>query len=472
MKRLIEKGLMFGNLIHVSSAALVERYNRALAHLTGKQTLLTDFHIDISGYSPEVGDELGDMLYLNQGGCNRQFILLTTAQKTAPLLNAKFSMSRSILRQFIEENEAQLFALTTQDAVAGELLNSVYSVSDPSRLLSIRKIEIEADTTAGTVRDAEKLGQMVDRFMEEEDAWFDDVLIADMIGLAQKTGDVTRNPVRLKQMAFTQDNFWTAHFGGVYLFRGVEHPAAIVRDKAALKGLGMSHILGFEDRNQIARFLGVNGLVEPIVKARGIDAGAILRQKMDFIVVDAAQDIRIDLTGATRRDIRALARAHADALPPEFHELQGVLHWAEDGAPWPKISSEHPAYFYTLRAADHPDRDLVNMLLAELAPKDVRQLFICHKELFYSLYTGWSETKKSYVADFLEREYQADKAGARAALFGHDAPLEEDPRAEELIAKVGPWSAVRRARADPEPKNARKKPKKSKTPKVKGPWGG
>ncbi len=57
MKRLIEKGLMFGNLHHVESPALVDRYNRALKHLTGKQTALGDFHIDISGYSPEVGDE-------------------------------------------------------------------------------------------------------------------------------------------------------------------------------------------------------------------------------------------------------------------------------------------------------------------------------------------------------------------------------------------------------------------------------
>jgi hypothetical protein len=466
MYRLIEKGLMFGNLIHVSSPALVERYNRALTHLTGKQTSLSDFHIDISGYSPEVGDELGDMQYLNQGGCNRQFILLSTAQKTAPLLNAKFSMSRSILRQFITENEAQLFALTTQDAVAGELLNSVYSVANPARLLDIRKIEIEADTTSGTVRDAEKLGQMVDRFMGEEDAWFDDVLIADMIGLAQKTGDVTRNPVRLKQMEFRQENFWTAHFGGAYLFRNVEHPAVIARDKGTMEGLRIQNVFGFEDRNRIAQFLDRNGLVEPIVKARGIDAGAILRQKMDFIVVDVAQDRGIDLTGATRREIRALARAHADALPEEFHGLQALVRWAEDEGPWPRITSDHPAYFYTLRAANHPDRDLVNMLLAELAPKDVRQLFICHKELFYALYAGWSETKKSYVADFLEREYQADKAGARAALFGHDAPLEEE-RNEDLLDRVGPWGALRPA--DPKPKKKKSKKKKSK---VKGPWGG
>lgn len=55
MKRLIERGLMFGNLFHVAAPVLVERYNRALRHLTGKTTALTDFHVDISGFSPKWG---------------------------------------------------------------------------------------------------------------------------------------------------------------------------------------------------------------------------------------------------------------------------------------------------------------------------------------------------------------------------------------------------------------------------------
>ena len=446
MKRLIEKGLMFGNLIEVASPALIERYNRALEHLTGKRTALEDFHIDISGYSPEVGHELQDHLYLNHAGVNRQFILLTTEQKTAPLLNVKFSTSRGILRQFIEENEAQLFALTARDAVAGELVNSVYSVETPERLFDIRKVVIEADTTEGTVKQARKLGEMVDRFKEEDDAWFDDVLIAEMIGMAKQTGDVTRNPVQLKHMEFSQDNFWTAHFGGLYVFRGMDHPAAIASgDKAELGKLPIKYTFDMNDRNQIAKFFEFNSLVEPIVKVRGLDAAAILRQKMDFIVVDAAQEAGVDLSGATRADIRALARRHASDLPEEFHGLADLLKWAEDGGKWPRITSDHPAYFYTLRAADHPDRDLVNMLLSELAPKDVRQLFICHKELFYKLYATWSETKKSYVADFLYREYQVDKLGTRKALFGHEAPMDDDrpvPK-EDLIERVGPWGAVR-----------------------------
>ncbi|MEO0917253.1 MAG: DUF6638 family protein, partial [Pseudomonadota bacterium] len=181
MKRLIQRGLMFGNLFHVASPVLVDRYNRALEHLTGKRTGLTDFHIDISGYAPEIGHELGDDLYLNPNGVNRQFILLSTEQKRCPLLNAKFSTSRHILRHFIEDNEAALFALTARDAVAGELVNSVYRLKEPAQLLDIQAITVEADSTRGTVRIAKELEAKINHFLQGDDAWFDDVLIGEMI---------------------------------------------------------------------------------------------------------------------------------------------------------------------------------------------------------------------------------------------------------------------------------------------------
>ena len=448
MKRLIEKGLMFGNLFHVNSPALVERYNRALEHLTGKQTELSDFHIDLSGFSPEIGDELDDMLYLNHNGVNRQFILLSTEQKTCPLLNVKFSTSRAILKQFIDDNEAQLFALTATDAVAGELLNSVFEISEPRRLFDIGKITIEADTAGGTIKHAEKLHELIDRFKREEDGWFDDDLITDMIARAERSGDIARNPVRLQARDYEQPDFWTDHFGGAYLFQDVGHPALIASgDQTQFKDVPIKYVFGLGDRNQIAKFLDYNDLAEPIVKARGIDAAAILRQKMDFIVIDAAADLGIDLTGLNRTDIRRLARQNVDRLPLEYHGLRKLLRWAEDGGKWPRISSNDPSYFYSLRAADTEHRDLVNMLLSELTPLDVRQLFICHKELFYQLYATWPDTKRAFVADFLEREYQVDKAGARAALFGHEPDMSGETPIEpmdDIVRRVGPWGALRR----------------------------
>ncbi|WP_108861652.1 DUF6638 family protein [Ruegeria sp. Alg231-54] len=445
MIRLIKKGLMFGNLVHISSPALVERYNRALQHLAGKTTALTDFHVDISGYSPEVGIELEDELYLNPNGVNRQFILLTTEQKRAPLLNVKFSTSRDILREFIEMNEAQLFALTATDAVAGELVNSVIRLTTPRDLLNLRKIEVEADTAGGTLRKAQQLAGMVEQFKTEEDAWFDDVLIAKMIETAKETGDVTRNPVRLRHTAFEQRNFWTAHFDGLYLFPDLDHPAVICMGDRP-DDMPIKYVFDPSQRNQIAKFLGLNGLVETIIEARGVNSAAILQQKMDFLTVDAAADAGVDLTGLDRGDMRRLARNHSDRLPEAYHGLAQLLRWAKDGGPWPRITSDHPAYFYTLRATNTPNRDLVNMLLAELAPLDPRQVFICHKELFYRTYATWPEAKKAYVADFLAREYQVDKAGARAALFGHEPDMSgNDRNSEDIIARVGPWGAVGRS---------------------------
>ena len=452
MKRLIQRGLMFGNLIEVSSPALVERYNRALKHLTGKTTKLTDFHIDLSGYSPEIGDELDDDLYLNPNGANRQFILLTTAQKDAPLLNIKFSTSRGILQQFIETNEAQLFALTARDAVAGELQNSVYEVATAGRLLDIRRITVEADTIGGHVADAGKLSKLIERFRGEPDGWRDDVLIAEMIELAKKTGDVTRVPITLPAMVFEQPSFWTSHFGGLYVFRDVKVPGVIsTLDRKSLGAMPISPVMDLSARNQIAEWLERNGLVEPIVQARGMDAAAVLRQKMDFVLVDAADALNLDIGDARRTELRKIAHRLGDSLPDEFLGLAALLRWVEAGGDWPRITSEHPAYFYTLRAKAHKDRDLVNMLLAELSPMDVRQMYILHKELFYASYATWSDRKRQYVADFLEREYKVDAQGAREALFGPEPSMDVRHRpapapARDVADQVGPWGAVRRGR--------------------------
>lgn len=438
MHRLIERGLMFGNLFRVDSPPLVARYNRALQALTGKQTALAEFHIDISGFSPEIGEELSDPAYLNPRGVNRQFILLSTNQVSAPLLDATFSHSRTILRQFIMENKAALFTLTAKDAVAGELLNSVHSADTPARLFNIRRITVEADTTAGTIEASDKLGAMIDDFTTRADGWYDDVLIAKMIDLAKDTGDVTRNPVRLKHMTFETPDFWTALFGGLYVFRSVDHPAVIAMgDVDALGELPVSPVIGLQARSDIATFFKLNDLVEPVAQSKSPQVADILRRKMDFMVADIASKLGGDLAQTSPRQMRQLARQHADALPEAWHTLAALVRWAEDGAPWPRITSDDAGYFYTLRARPGRHADLVNMLLSELAPLDARQLFICHKQAFYAAYATWPDAKREFVVEMLSKEYLADKVGTRDALFGAMPHVPQTP--PPLPKRRGPW---------------------------------
>ena len=104
-----------------------------------------------------------------------------------------------------------------------------------------------------------------------------------------------------------------------------------------------------------------------------------------------------DLKGVTRRNIRMLERRFANDMPDEFYGLMEVWRWASMGGAVPKIGPDHAAFFYALRSSQHDDRDLVNMLLSDLSRMDFRQLFICHKPLFYEAYKSWAEPKKDYV---------------------------------------------------------------------------
>lgn len=450
MMRLVRAGLMFGNLYEVSSPAMVERYNRALDYLIGKRTALTEFHIDIAGFSPEIADELDDPFYLNPHGANQMFILLSTDQKTAPLLNSQFSTSRSILRRYMEENESQLFALTAREAVAGELMNSVFKIDEPAELLDINQVEVTADTTQSHVKEAEALSGHIDRFMGESDAWWDDVLIADMIELAKRTGNIQRNPVTLENRVFQQGNYFTNHLGGVYVFRDADTPTVIARRKMdGLEDLDVEQVLTLDDREAISDWLYKEGLTELIVQRPNQDSALVIRQKMDFIVATTAAEAGHDLDGLSRQNMRQLERRYARELPPEYEGLMNVWRWASMGGRVPKLGPDHAAFFYALRGSSHRDRDLVNMLLSDLSRLDFRQLFICHKPLFYEAYRGWSDGKKAFVVKFLEEEYAMDKAGAREALFGAEPSMTDEPQSRSPQTnrkRANPWEE--RARRD------------------------
>jgi hypothetical protein len=116
------------------------------------------------------------------------------------------------------------------------------------------------------------------------------------------------------------------------------------------QALPVAQVMDFSHRNHIADWLERNQLVEPIVQARNTDAGAILRQKMDFILLDAADQLGIEVGDGRRTELRKVAYRMGTALPEEFLGLAAMLRWVEGAGPGRKISSEHPAYFYTLRA--------------------------------------------------------------------------------------------------------------------------
>lgn len=442
MRRLIDRGLMFGNMVAVDNPVWVARYNRALKRLTGRESSLSDFYIDISGFSPEVALDLEDPLYLNPHGVNRQFILLTPDQKHAPLLDAKFSFSRVVLRDFIDVNEAQLFALTARDGVAGEMDNAVIDLSHPRNLTQIKRIGIEADTTEDALLKASVLSEKVDEFFNRPDGWHDDVLIAQMINLAQTTGDVTRNPIALKRTDVQVDSFWTSHFGGAFFLRYSGDLVIVANDPSQFPDMGKTRVIGMSDHGEIASYLFQHDLVEAVLPKRGAARAFIVQDKMDMIVAYAAAMRGHSPIPQDSRDLRRLGRQMAHDLPRAYTGLAGLLRWATQGGEWPRITTDDPAYFYSLRSKPGDHAGLVNRLIAALTPMDMRQLFICHKEAFYSAYARWPDPLRSYIAELLADEYMSDKPSLRATLFGPTGDTSQDDIAARVKA-VGPWGALK-----------------------------
>ncbi len=433
MKRLLENGLIYGNLFHVASPALVARYNRALKHLTGLETKLEDFYIDISGYSPEIADEVKDPLYLNKHGCNHQFIIVSLSQRTAPLLDSSFSTTRDILQQFIDANEEQLLALTSQDALAGELYNTIYELDNPQRLLDVHKITIEADTTVSHLEEAKQLQTLIHRFQNEKDAWWDKAIINEMMEIGKKTGNVTLQPIHLTHTEFEQKDFYTSHFGGMYIYTSLSVPTVIGHKKYA-NDFPDIQFIDKADHEEIGKFLLEKHMVEIAIARDNQDSIDNFALKVKMVVIDKLIENGEKVDDLSDMNFRKLLRKYASGAGPIFHGLNDILRWAQSDGRWPNIQPGHEAYFYLLRSTSHDDEDITNRLLSELTPLDLRQLFITNKPLFYKSYKSWKVAKKKFAVSLLRDEYLKNKAGVRSAIFGpHPTP----EQAKETVK--GPW---------------------------------
>ena len=425
---LAAKGLRYGQLIEVRNRSMRERYNRALEHLTGQTTALPAFHIDLSGFSPQVAEELGNPLYLNPHGVNKKFILLTTGQARLPALDTQFTSSATILKRFIADNREPLFALSTRDVVYGELQNSTYKIDSLADLLSINRIRVEVHTTKDIVAKAGELTALIARFREDDDAWHDEATLTTMVDLAKVTGDIRRHPVIPTKTEYAQPNYFASHFGGVYVFLDTKPPTLISLDpdfEARLSSgrPAVDHI-ALSDRSEVARFLADRKLIAFIGEGMA-DPAALLREKAGFVAYDTLSRAGTIDTAMPFDDeaFKRLIYDRFDAMPQEFRSLNDAVKALEND-PQARLGTMPPdAFFYLVRSTNHADRELVNHLLAHFTPFDFRQSYICNRALFEHQYAEWPPAKQALVADYLAKHYAGAEAAVEDRLYGwHEGP--------------------------------------------------
>lgn len=425
MNRLLESELIYGRLLTVDAPHLIARYNKALKGFGLPETKLERFDIDMTGFSPEIAEELGDRDYLDPLRVNRRFIILTPEQENLPVVHTSFSNTAGLMHEFYRANARAISAVTIKDALYGEIEDSVAKVEHIEDLLSINEVNFRVHSAEDILGKASELRLLADQVTSQPDAWRDDALLNRMVELAKITGDIRQNTLVPDQLVFRHDAFWADHFGGVFVFHDARNTTVICRaDTPGFRKARPWQVsyIDIEDYETLYGFLARTRRIE-LPQASWVIASGLYQHRMRMILLGLAiaKDPEFDADRADMVWLQTWAHMNADRVLADggYPLLNEMLRVADTTGSirMPDIAARNR--FLLIRAEPrHPDQWLVNRLLASLQPHDFVSRFIFDKQGFYKAYDAYPEKFREHVVKTLENTYLKDKAGFRRRLYG------------------------------------------------------
>jgi hypothetical protein len=425
MKRLLEAELIYGRLLAVAEPHLVARYNKALKGFGLPETKLTEFDIDMTGFSPQVAEELGDRDYLDPNRVNRRFIILTPEQETLPVVHTSFSNTAGLMHEFFRANARAISAVTIKDALYGEIEDSVAQVDHIEDLLSINEVNFRVFSADDILGKAAELRQLADRLTSQPDAWRDDQMLNRMVELAKLTGDIRQNTLVPDQLVFRHEAFWANHFGGVFVFHDGRNSTVIC--SSSVPGFRKARpwqvsYIDIEDYETIYGFLARTKRIE-LPQASWVTASGLYQHRMEMALLGLANDRdpnfdpeRTDWVWLQTWANRNADLVSADGTYPFLNEMYRQL-TTTGQIRMPDVAARFR--FLLVRAnPTHPDQWLVNRLISQTQPYDFVSRFIFDKQGFYDCYERYSEKFREHVVNMLESTYLKDKRAYRLRLFG------------------------------------------------------
>ncbi|MDR6757677.1 hypothetical protein J2Y48_002974 [Mycoplana sp. BE70] len=425
MNRLLETELIYGRLLDISEPHLVERYNRALEGFGLQRTRLTGFSIDMTGFAPEIADELGDRDYLDPNRVNRRFIILTPDQVELPVVHTSFSNTAALMHEFFSANARAINAVTIRDALYGEIEDSVSVVDDIDDLLSINEVRFRVLSADDLLGKAAELRTLVDRLQAVPNAWADDAMLERMVELAKQTGDIRQNALVPDRLVFRHEAFWANHFGGVFVFLDGRQTTVIC--DPSVPGFRRSRpwqvsYIALDDHQRTFEFLAATKRLE-LPRASWVEASGLLQHRAEMAIINLINriDPRADLAKADRIWLQTWMHRNAaliaeDGVYPCLQESMRVI--AATGEIRLNDVAPRDRFLLVRAAPGHPDRWLVNQLISQMTPFDFVSRFIFDKQGFYKSYETLSEKFREYVVETLTRTYLKDKPAFRQRLYG------------------------------------------------------
>lgn len=404
MKELIEAGLFGRGLICIENAVLTKRYNAALAHLGLEKTQLRSFHIDQTGWSPEIAKEKDNDYYLSHGEANPLAIVITPEQESAPIYFPFHSFDWRMMKQWYKTHKVQISELTKDTAICLDLDEEVDHFAIPSDLLMVTEVMVRASTPDGVMSAALEQQELLKQFMGDNSAHLNHDLLTALEHSAQKVGDLRRRSLVIRDFQFSEvSDFYSKKFGGAFVLRSRNSdPRIFVRDQSFVNGTDVH----MADETAIA-YLLEHGYV-----ATDIDWWKDHLYRLKVVAESFLLDV-LDKEEA-RLDYAKMSKVQRKALVQKYHtQLEAYLEIvrvrsALKKGEMPKASS--PVMMHLLHPSEHlssASREVVWQLLTYIRGGRFVPLMYRHqKTAFVEGFTKkWKKPRRSWALARVQEFY-------------------------------------------------------------------
>jgi len=410
MKKLQAANLYRSELLPISGK-LVERYNECLTLLGITPTKLKKFSIDGIGWSPEIAEKRKDPHYLNIGDANPRAIIITPQQKNKPVYVPFHSFDREIMKQVFRIHEDKINDITRDCAICVDLDQYIDAFYEPLDVLKYQSINIGFRLINDLDDIQEQQLQLIEKFKEGNNFLEEDIHLQ-LLGMARKHGDLRFRDLKLHDLQFTTDSFYTRAFGGIYVLRDFISPIVVFEDQEAYKeaikdttyDVLIYHIKQHELIEKLKDHLIISCDLEEVVKTERYD------RIKKFVFANELKNTKNPIKDIL--DDKMLFKSYLNKIDIEKRKkvmsVERYLEKLEVSNEY-KIGDIVDESLFIAMHEPHSSligkhQDLIWKLLISIAPYDPLHLYWYNKEEFYRVYESWEDSFKEWVVDYISNK--------------------------------------------------------------------
>lgn len=415
MEKLMQAKLFGEGLVSVDTPELLQRYNACLESLGIEPSKLDHFRVDGIGWSPEVAEEKEDPLYLCTGEANQRGIIVSPDQQGMPLYYPVNSFDRNVLRAWFERHQGAVAEITAKVAIGLDFVHDLTSFQSLHDLLLVRYIDVCA-SARGLIDAARYQAELVKRFETEPLGPFDGELRRQILSSADAWGDLRFRRIDIPAYRFQVTNYYTAAFGGVFVFRTHQSKPILVAEQAGALETGSA----FESRH-----ISDPGLFSLLVSAGFLEIDPAwyanhldwLEGKLDYLLVEAVSQAEpeVDYVGLKMAQKRSRSVKYRKELPRAFHELERLIAELRHGETTKTLATMDHLLIRPSQALTKEERKVVWKLLCRIDPSDPIRLYVFDRNTFFDQYRHWSPCKQGWVVHRLQEVFRPEMKKPRGA---------------------------------------------------------